>query len=47
MTSCESKPEQIIVDNINHLSDREQCELIADEFAEVPNQYNPLNKEDI
>ena len=47
MTSYESKPEQIIVDNINHLSDREQCELIADEFAEVPNQYNPLNKEDI
>ena len=47
MTSYENKGEELIVDNISHLSDQEQCELIADEFAKIPNEYSPLHTEDI
>ena len=35
------------IDEINHLSDQEQCERLADVFSEIPNQYNPLHMEDI
>ena len=47
MTSYENKDEELKVDSISHLSDQEQCELIADEFAKIPNEYSPLHKEDI
>ena len=47
MTSYENKAEQIQVEEISHLSDQAQCELIADEFSEVPNLYSPLHTEDI
>ena len=47
MNSYENKGEELIVDNISHLSDQEQCELIADEFAKIPNEYSPLHTEDI
>ena len=47
MTSYENKQEDIAVERINHLSDKEQCELIADEFSEIPSQYSPLHREDI
>ena len=42
MTSYENKQEDITVERINHLSDKEQCELIADEFSEIP---SPLSTE--
>ena len=47
MANYENKAEQIVVDEISHLSDQVQCESIADEFSEVPNSYNPLHTEDI
>ena len=36
-----------MVDSINHLSSQEQCELIANEFAKIPNEYSPLHTNDI
>ena len=33
--------------DIGHLSDQEQCEIIADHFASVQNEYDKLQKEDI
>ena len=47
MAAYENKSEEIIAEDINHLSNQEQCELIADEFSEVPNLYRPLHKSDI
>ena len=47
MTSYENKQEDITVERINHLSDKDQCELIADEFSEIPSQYSPLHREAI
>ena len=35
MVSCENKSEQLLVDEMNHLSNKAQCELIADEFANI------------
>ena len=43
----QQKNERIIVQDINHLSDKEQAEKIAENFAEIPNQYSQLKKEDI
>ena len=47
MASYDNKAEQICVDEVSHLSDQAQCEHIADEFSEVPNNYSPLHTEDI
>ena len=47
LTSYDNKDQEVIVDKISHLSDQDQCELIADEFAKIPNEYSPLHKEDI
>ena len=47
MASYDVKTEHLVVDEISHLSDQEQCELIADDFSEIPNTYSPLHKEDI
>ena len=47
MTNYEKNPEHLVVDTISHLSAQEQCELIADDFSEIPNSYSPLHKEDI
>ena len=38
---------KIDVEDIRCLSDEEQCELIADKFAEVSNLYEPLQREQI
>ena len=46
-TSYENKSEKLLVDQINHLTDQEQCDLIADEFTKIPNQYSPLHRKDI
>ena len=41
------KSEQLMVQEINHLSDQEQAEAIADHFSKIQNLYNPLKKDDI
>ena len=43
----QQKNDQQIVDEISHLSDQQQAELIADKFASIPNLYQPLKTEDI
>ena len=35
------------VEEISHLSDQEQSEMIAEQFAKIQNEYEPLNKDDI
>ena len=47
MAAYDNKPEKLIVDEISHLTDMEQCELIADDFSAIPNTYNPLHNDDI
>ena len=47
MASYDNKAQEIIVDDINHLSNQEQCEIIADEFSKVPNTFSPLHTADI
>ena len=41
------KNDQPIVDDINHLSDQDQAEQIAEKFASIPNSYEGLKTEDI
>ena len=41
------KSEPIIVESIKHLTDKEQAEIIADKFAKVSQEYEPLKSEDI
>ena len=41
------KTEQTNVDQISHLPDQEQAELIAEQFSNIQNQYEPINKDDI
>ena len=35
------------MDSIKHLSDEEQAEVIADKFARVSQEFDPLQTEDI
>ena len=41
------KTEQINVDEINHLPDDQQAEIIAKKFTYIQNIYEPLKTEDI
>ena len=41
------KNDQPVVDDISHLSDQKQAELIADQFASIQNEYQSIQKEDI
>ena len=41
------KANEVIVDSISHLSDKEQVELIADNFMKVSNLYEPIDPEKI
>ena len=44
MTSHDQgKMEEVHIQNICHLSDAEQVELIADNFCKISNQYSPIN----
>ena len=48
MTSYDHmKANEVIVDSISHLSDKEQVELIADNFMKVSNLYEPIDPEKI
>ena len=41
------KNDQPNVDEIRHLSDQEQADIIANQFAKIQNEYEPLKKDDI
>ena len=41
------KSEEVNVQEICHLSDQVQAELIADSFSKISNQYNPINTAEI
>ena len=43
----QAKFDVVQVDEINHLSDQEQAEAIADSFSAISNEYKPVNKDDI
>lgn len=43
----QKKAEPIIVESIKHLSDEQQAEVIADKFAKISQEYEPLKSEDI
>ena len=43
----QQKNEQPNVAEISHLSDQQQAEMIAEKFASIPNEYQPLKSEDI
>ena len=43
----QSKFEKPVVTDINHLPDQQQAEMIADKFASIPNEYEPLKTESI
>ena len=43
----QQKNDQPVVDEISHLSDQAQAEIIASKFASIPNEYDSLKSEDI
>ena len=45
--NAQQKYEKVIVQDINHPSDKEQAEKISDHFSDIPTQYENLKKEDI
>ena len=47
ITSNDQMSHQINIDEINHLSDQEQAEIIAAKFSSIQNEYQPLKTDDI
>ena len=47
ITSHDQKDQQINIEEINHLPDQEQAEIIAEKFSSIQNEYQPLKTEDI
>ena len=47
ITAYDHLENRININDINHLSDQEQAEVIADYFTKIPNSYEPLKTEDI
>ena len=43
----QEKTGQIILPDINHLSEEDQAQRLAEHFSKIPNEYNPLKNEDI
>ena len=43
----DQKEDKLEVESIKHLPDEEQAELIAQKFAEVSNEYQALNRDEI
>ena len=41
------KDDQPVVDDISHLPDQKQAELIAEQFASIQNEYESIQKDDI
>ena len=47
ITSFDQRSEKINIDEISHLPDQEQAEIIAQKFSSIPNEYQPLKTDDI
>ena len=47
ITSVDQINQEINIEEINHLSDQEQAELIAEKFSSIQNEYSPIRAEDI
>ena len=47
MIKYDQKQEKIEVDDIKHLSDQQQAEVISQKFAQIANEYEPLNRDKI
>ena len=43
----QKKAEPVVVESIKHLSDKDQAEAIADKFAKISQEYEPLNSDAI
>ena len=43
----QQKKEQQNVEEISHLPDEAQAEIIAEQFASIQNEYDSINKDDI
>ena len=43
----QTKTDKLQVDEISHLSDKDQAEAIADSFSAISNEYEPVKKDDI
>ena len=44
ITSSDQRSDQINIEEINHLTDQEQAERIAEKFSSIQNEYQPLQK---
>ena len=47
VSSYDQRNEQINIDEIRHLPDQEQAEIIAEMFSSIQNEYEPIKTEDI
>ena len=47
ISAYDKKMDQVNVEDINHLSDQNQAEVIADSFCAIPNSYEPLKSGDV
>ena len=47
ITSNDQISQQVNIDEISHLPDQEQAEIIANKFSSIQNEYEQLRKEDI
>ena len=47
ITSNDQMSQQLNIDEISHLPDQEQAEIIADKFSSIQNEYEELKAEDI
>ena len=47
ITSTDQMSQQVNIEEISHLSDQEQAEIIADKFSSIQNEYEALKTEDI
>ena len=47
ITSHDQMGQDINIDQISHLPDQEQAEIIAEKFSSIQNEYQPLKNDDI
>ena len=47
ITSHDQTNREVNIEEINHLSDQAQVELIAEKFSSIQNEYEPLKTDDI
>ena len=47
ISSNDQVKDKVNIDDISHLSDQEQVEIIAEKFSSIPNEYEHLKTEDI